>query len=133
VFPDLILEAFRERGQGVAVPLLEEVAGEGAAGVEALVGENSDLVHQVRVAGMAAWTSHTCRAAAAELTTTQSIQAEQTLSRLTYCRLQLAVKCSGSSDGGRAEQLPPATRPSQAFVTCGPLRGASHRRNQVRG
>jgi hypothetical protein len=47
---DVGAQAFGEGGQAVAVPVLEEVAGEGAAGVQALVG---DLVHEMGVVGPA--------------------------------------------------------------------------------
>ena len=42
-------EAVGERGQGVAVPLLERIAGQRGAGVSALVGQDGELVDQVRV------------------------------------------------------------------------------------
>ena len=44
---------FGEGGQGVAVPFLEGVAGEAEAGAAALVGQDGDLVDEVRVLGPA--------------------------------------------------------------------------------
>ena len=40
---------FGEGGQAVSMPLLQRLTGERLTGAVALIGENSDLVHQVRM------------------------------------------------------------------------------------
>ena len=49
VVPQSRPHPFGERGQAVAVPLLQRVTGERLTGAVALIGENSDLVHQMRM------------------------------------------------------------------------------------
>ena len=49
VVPQSCPHPFCERGQAVAVPLLQRVTGERLTGAVALICQNSDLVHQVRM------------------------------------------------------------------------------------
>jgi len=63
VAPQPCPHPFCKLGQAVAVPLLERVTGERVTGAVALIGEDSELVHQVRMlrpGGMTSATSQTC-------------------------------------------------------------------------